>query len=85
MTSTPSTSSEPIYPTEWHTIDSVAGVDCRQLSLDTYQLKSEDHTVTLNKEGFSLSRDNSPQGRVIFHDWCARNKIEPEPWVADNE
>lgn len=63
------------YPTDWHSIDANTEVSCRQLSDNTYQLRSPTHTLTLNKEGFDLYRDNTLQGQVIFGDWCARNNV----------
>jgi hypothetical protein len=73
--------SDPSYPTEWHMIDDINKIECRQLSDDTYQLKSLSHILTINKEGFNLFRDHSPQGAVIWNDWLKRNNIISEPIV----
>lgn len=64
---------------DWHIINEPLRVESRQVSLDTYQLRSPTHTVTLNKEGFDLYRDGSHQGMVVFEDWCERNNIVAIP------
>ena len=70
---------EKVFPTEWHVIDSIAGIECRQTSEETYQLRSSSHIITVNQEGFDLYRDNSDAGRAIFEDWCARFAIIAVP------
>lgn len=67
------------WPTDWHMLDDILKIECRQLSADTYQLRSLSHSITLNSEGFNLYRDHTPQGQVIFEDWCNRNQIVSEP------
>ena len=64
-----------IFPTDWHTIDAITGIECRQLTEDTYQLRSPSHSLTVNKEGFDLYRDDTAAGHAIFEDWCHRNNI----------
>jgi hypothetical protein len=32
--------------------------------------------MMLSGEGFNLFRDRTPQGEVIFHDWCRRHNIQ---------
>lgn len=53
MTTTPNT-----YPTEWHMIDAINNIECRQMSYDSYQLRSRVHTITINKEGLDLFRES---------------------------
>ncbi|MFY3742100.1 MAG: hypothetical protein HMLIMOIP_002564 [Candidatus Nitrosomirales archaeon] len=67
------------FPTPWHMINALLEVECRQLDFDTYELRSPSHTLTLNKEGFNLYRDDSTQGQVIFEDWLDRNNIVSVP------
>jgi hypothetical protein len=67
------------YPTEWRLLDEHFNIECRQLSLDTYQLRNELSVLTVNKEGFNLYRDGSFQGAIVFNDWLKRNNINIEP------
>lgn len=65
------------YYTDWHMVNDLLKVEVRQLSDDTFQLKSPTHSITINREGFDLYRDGSVAGQAIFDDWCLRNKIVP--------
>lgn len=65
------------YPTDWHPFNYADSIECRQVSFDTYQLRSKLYVLTLDTEGFNLYRDGTPQGQVIFEDWRKRNQIEP--------
>jgi hypothetical protein len=76
---------DPVYPTAWHLIDSLSNIECRQLSFDTYQLKSLTNIITINKEGFDLYRDHTSQGQVIFTDWMRRNNITVEKLAAPSK
>ncbi len=71
MISTPNTPPEEgaIYPTEWHLFDAIANVECRQLSDDTFELRSPTHSITVNRVGFDLYRDNTQEGRETFEKW----------------
>lgn len=65
-------SSESIYPTDWHLMDVIAGIECRQLSDDTYELRSATTSLTLNKEGFEIFR----RGNVAeWRQWLRDNNI----------
>jgi len=66
------------YSTEWHLLDAEEKVECRQLSLDTYELRSPTHLITLSHEGFALYLDNSEAGKIIFQDWCQRHNVMSE-------
>lgn len=74
MTSTPNTPPSD-FPTEWHMIDAITKVECRQTSEDTYQLRSKTHIVTLNREGFDLYR-HGPDAE--FDKWLDENHIVSE-------
>lgn len=75
---TPSTSIEekPIYPTEWHMLDSLTHVECRQLSDDTYQLRSATHSITINTEGFNIYRESVASK---WNRWLEANDIQSIP------
>lgn len=76
------------YPTDWHMIDFELDVECRQISMDTFELRSPKHIMMLNAEGFNLWRDNTLQGQLIFQDWLVRNDIkihQREPEVENGE
>lgn len=64
-----STDHEPFH--DWHIIDCLTQVECRQISLDTYQLRSPTHEITINKEGFDLYRED----RDKFEKWVDDNKV----------
>ena len=66
----------PIYPTDWRTIDSLVPIDCRNLSDDTYQLRSPSHTITINAEGFELFRSGDSKA---WNKWLDDNNIESVP------
>jgi len=63
------------YPTKWHPIDALNGVECRQLSDDTYQLRSPITVITINAEGFALYRDHTFDGQLSFNVWLRDNNI----------
>lgn len=65
------------FPTEWHMIDDVLQIQCRQVSEDSYELQSHNQIMTLNAEGFDLFRDDTLAGQVIFSDWCERSNVAP--------
>ena len=70
---------DPIYPTDWHMVNDLLKTEVRQLSFDTYQLRTPTHTIIINQEGFDLSRDGSLAGEAIFEDWLVRNKVMAHP------
>ncbi len=69
----PDTSSQPSmsYPTKWHVINDPIGLECRQISVDTYELRTATHVVRVNKEGFDLYRESD----VLFDKWLKDNNI----------
>jgi hypothetical protein len=79
LTDTQNTTPEIPYPTEWHMIDDIRKTECRQLSVDTYELRNAGYTIILPKKGFDLFRDGSPQGEIIFEQWCDDHNIFPTP------
>lgn len=94
MTSTPSTPDEhgfPEYPGntpapgeldkfshDWRILDAEKEIECKQISLDTFQLRSSTHVVTVDKEGFQayISRDRGP-----WVDWLLKNNVKSVPRV----
>jgi hypothetical protein len=70
---------DPVYPGAWRDANYLLGTQVRQISFDTYQLRSASHQITINHEGFDLYRDGSPAGQTIFEDWCSRNNIVAVP------
>lgn len=71
--------SESDWPTDWHSIDVELNAECRQVSHDTFQVRSPTHMVTINSEGFNLWRDNSLDGQLTFEHWLDDQGIRPEP------
>lgn len=71
--------SGPIYPTEWHTIDSLSNIECRQLTDDTYQLRSPTYDIIVNSEGFELYRQNKDHtlGYTVFENWYEEHYNHP--------
>ncbi len=70
MTTTPSISSS--FAKEWRVIDVIANIKCRQLTEDTFQLKSPSHVITVNREGFDLYRTNID----AFETWVDDHEIK---------
>lgn len=66
-----------IYPEQWHMFDAIEEIECRRISIDTYQLRSPTHIITLNEEGFELYRDGSPEGVLKFSEWMGENHVIP--------
>lgn len=66
-------------PTKWRPIDAVTGVEVRQTTEDTYELRSAVYFLILNKEGFDLYRDFTEAGQAIFEDWCFRHNVVAQP------
>ncbi len=73
MTDTPNISSD------WHVIDAITGIEARQISFDTFQIKSSSHILTLNREGFNLYREGPTDA---FEKWLDENHIVAE--MLDN-
>lgn len=63
---------EAIFPTEWHPVNDPMGVEVRQLSDDTYELRSPSHTITIDSEGFNHYRTSDS----TFEMWMFNHKIE---------
>lgn len=63
------------WPTDWHIINVITGVEARQISMDTFQLKTASHTVTLNQEGFNLYRSGPAEA---FDKWLDEHHIVSE-------
>jgi hypothetical protein len=65
------------YPTTWAPIQDVYGIEYRQTTADTYQLRSLTHIVTVNLEGFATYiRD--PKNVDDFEWWCTENNVKIE-------
>lgn len=83
MTNTPSLSEEvkedERFPTDWRPVNVISGIDCRQLSFDTFELRSASHTLVVTKEGFNLYRDGSQEGQMRFEKYLEDNGIELIP------
>lgn len=47
------------FPTDWHLVDTMSGHECRQLSENTYQIRSHTHIITLDTSGFEAYREGS--------------------------
>ncbi len=43
-----------LYPKNWAIIPHYPAFESRQLSEDTYQIRSKTHQITVNKEGYDL-------------------------------
>jgi hypothetical protein len=70
---------EVTFPTEWRHIDIILDVECRQVNVDTFELRSASHTLTISRVGFDLYRDSTIAGQVIFENWLDKNGILPVP------
>jgi hypothetical protein len=85
LTNTPNTTPDisyetsDTYPTEWHHIDILKGVECRQMSDDTFQLRSISHMLTVDREGFNHYRNGTIDGLRKFEDWMAKHEIVSVP------
>jgi hypothetical protein len=75
LINTPNTTegNDNVYPDDWHVIDHLAGISCRQTSNDTYQLTNGLTMYTVNKEGFDVFRENHP---TVFYAWLKEHKIQ---------
>lgn len=72
----PTTSEEEAaYPTPWRMFDSVVRIECRQLSDDTYELRSLTHTLVVTKEAFDLYRSEGE----LFSQWMYRHGVKAIP------
>lgn len=78
LTSTPNTPNDPIYPTEWRVIDALSGIEHRQMSDDTHQLRSPAHAIMINTEGFKIFRE---QNAAAWYRWLDDNNLEAFPRV----
>jgi hypothetical protein len=67
------------FPSDWHPIDILKGVECRQVSLDTFQLRSASHMLTLNREGFDYYRNGTTRGFQQFEEWMIKHEIVSVP------
>lgn len=69
----------PVTPTptddEWHMINQLTRTECRQMSDDTFQLRTPSHMITINKEGFDLYRLDP----IAFEKWLDDNSIVATP------
>jgi hypothetical protein len=63
------------FPTEWHDIDVLAGTECRQLTENTFELRSFSHTIVVDREGFDLYREDSTGHAIQFEEWCKAHNI----------
>lgn len=60
------------WPTSWKMIDVIQGVEVRQLSLDTFEIRNASHITQINREGFNLYRTSHKD----FERWIDENLIE---------
>lgn len=60
------------FPTDWHFIDVIMGVECRQVTLDTYQLRTSSESVTVDSTGFKAYRTS----QEAFEQWMNNNNIQ---------
>lgn len=87
MTNTTNSTSDEGYPTEWKLIDFLPdhvdsnGIECRQTSDDTFQLRSDTHVLTISKEGFNLFRDADNSEK--WNKWLYDNKVKSTPRSTD--
>jgi hypothetical protein len=42
----------------WRLLDALSDIEIRQISLDTYEMRSPTHHIMINQEGFDLFRSN---------------------------
>jgi len=54
-------------------IDSISEIECKMFSLDTYQLRSPTHIITVNKEGFEYFKDSNQEK---WNHWLMVNNIK---------
>lgn len=66
-------------PTPWRYIDLMDAIEVRQLSLDTFEIRSPRVQIQVNREGFDAYRQDAD----TFEDWCTVNNVEPKPRVFD--
>lgn len=74
MTDIPDT--KPIYPSNWRPLDIQANIEVRNLSDDTYQMRSPTHTITIPSEGFNLFREETSEA---WNKYLKDNNIKSVP------
>lgn len=47
------------FPTDWHMANALTNVEVRQLSEDTYELRSASYTMKVDATGFNLFRHDT--------------------------
>ncbi len=62
------------FPTVWRDVDQEYGWQVRQTSLDTWQLRSRTHVVTIDTEGFNLFRSGN---EAVWEKYLTDNSITP--------
>jgi hypothetical protein len=76
MTNTPDSTSTDVpkveYPTSWHLIDVLKGIECRQTSEKEYQLRTKTHIITIDPVGFELFRMDP----VKFDRWLEIHNVK---------
>jgi hypothetical protein len=66
------------FPTPWRPLDIELGIECRQLSLETYELRSAHSVIILDVEGFNLYRDSNPADPTsAFELWRRKRNVQP--------
>lgn len=75
MTNTPNTTPEPDWPTNWHMIDSIQGVEVKQIHPNHFVLRNASHEVNLDKEGFNVYRTSHKD----FEKFLDENLVESLP------
>jgi hypothetical protein len=66
------------FPTAWRSLDLETGVECRQLSLETFELRSEYSVIILDVEGFNLYRESDPTDSTsAFELWRRKKNVQP--------
>jgi hypothetical protein len=60
-------------PSDWRILNELNGIEVRQISLDTYQMRNKYDVVTVNREGFNLYREHN---YASFAEWMRVNNVE---------
>ena len=79
LTHTPNTQNIPEFPTEWEKVnfknpvvlENCDDFEYRQLSDDTYEIRSRTNVIMVNKEGYTLFTDND--NSKAWNEWLRVN------------
>jgi len=83
LTNTPSTTPptdpnddpEKLFPGIWEPVKERLGFESRQLTEDTFQIRSKSHEITVTKKGYELFKTDSPEWQM----WLFNNGITSTP------